>query len=98
MGDLLEIQCHTPLLWCGWPIKWYEQSMGSNSINGIKHMSELVKWAAIERAFIQEDIKWLKAGGKLISPSGDDITAKGLEDLEARLEHADKVIEANVDL
>ena len=58
-------------------------------------MSDLLEWASIERTFIEEDIKWLRAGAKLISPSGDDITAKRLSDLGARLEHANKVIAAN---
>jgi uncharacterized protein YnzC (UPF0291/DUF896 family) len=59
-------------------------------------MSELIEWAAIERTFIQEDIRWLRAGAKVISPSGDDITAKRLKDLELRLENANTVINASI--
>ncbi len=54
--------------------------------------SEIDEWAVIERQFIKDEIKWLNAGGKLLSPSGDDITAKRLRDLGVRLEHANKVI------
>lgn len=54
---------------------------------------ELEKWAVIERQFIKEDIGWFKAGAKLMSPSGDDITAKKVTDLKARLEHVNKVLE-----
>ena len=53
---------------------------------------ELKSWAVTERTFIREEIKWLKAGSKLISPSGDDITLKKLTELELRLEHASKAI------
>jgi hypothetical protein len=59
-------------------------------------MKDLIEWAVIERTFIQEDLKWLKAGSKVISPSGDNITAQRIEALSARLEHANKVISAHV--
>lgn len=49
--------------------------------------TELEIWARTERQFLREEMKWFKAGGKLTSPSGDDITAKKLNELEARLEH-----------
>lgn len=49
---------------------------------------ELVQWATVERDFLREEIRWLKAGGKLLSPSGEDITTMKLSQLEARLEHA----------
>jgi hypothetical protein len=49
---------------------------------------ELKRWAITEREFLRDEIKWFKAGAKLISPSGDDITIKKLTELEARLEHA----------
>lgn len=49
--------------------------------------SELERWAVGERQFLKDDIKWLKAGSRLLSPSGDDISAKRLQQLEARLEH-----------
>ena len=55
--------------------------------------SELEKWALIERQFIKDDIGWFKAGAKLMSPSGDDITAKKMTDLKARLEHVNKVLD-----
>ena len=54
--------------------------------------SEIEIWARTERTFLQEDIKWLKAGAKVISPSGDDITASRQEALEARLEHVNSVL------
>jgi hypothetical protein len=51
--------------------------------------SELVRWAVAERQFIKDEIKWLKAGAVLRSPNGDNITARKLEELKARLEHAE---------
>jgi hypothetical protein len=54
--------------------------------------SELEKWAVTERQYLNDEKGWLEAGGRLLSPSGDDITAKKLAELAARLEHADKVI------
>tara|TARA_R110002051_G_scaffold104042_1_gene176510 strand:+ start:2462 stop:2641 length:180 start_codon:yes stop_codon:yes gene_type:complete len=54
--------------------------------------TELEKWAAIERQFLKDDIEWLKAGGVLKSPSGDNITDQKLEQLKARLEHVNKVL------
>lgn len=56
-------------------------------------MSELLKWASVERTFLIEDINWIEAGAKLISPSGDDVTASKLESLKIRLEHANLVID-----
>ena len=53
---------------------------------------ELVQWATVEREFLREEIKWLKAGGKLLSPSGEDITTTKLSQLEARLEHAQQAL------
>jgi uncharacterized protein YnzC (UPF0291/DUF896 family) len=50
-------------------------------------VDELTRWAITEREFLREEIKWLKAGSKLLSPSGDDITARKLEELQTRLEH-----------
>ena len=55
-----------------------------------------IGWAAKERAFIQIEIKWFKAGATLISPSGDDITAMKLSELEARLEDVQKVLEEHL--
>jgi hypothetical protein len=54
--------------------------------------TELERWAAAERQFLKDDIGWLKGGAKLISPSGDNITAKKVAELEARLEHVQKVL------
>lgn len=54
--------------------------------------SELENWARVERQFVRDDLKWLKAGSKLLSPSGDDITAERVEQLEACLEHANLVL------
>lgn len=48
--------------------------------------SALELWARTEREAIKEEIKYLKAGGKVISPSRDDITAMKLDQLNARLE------------
>ena len=53
---------------------------------------ELENWARAERTAIREEIKWLKAGGKWLSPSGDNITPKKLEELEARLEHVNSAL------
>ena len=54
--------------------------------------SELEKWARIERGFLQDEIKYLKAGGKVMSPSGDDISAAMTEQRCARLEHVNRVL------
>ena len=48
---------------------------------------DLEIWARTERQFISDEIKWFNAGAKLLSPSGDDLTAAKLEELEKRLEH-----------
>jgi len=49
--------------------------------------SDLELWARTEREFLRDEIKWLKAGSRLVSPSGEDITANKLGELENRLEH-----------
>ena len=54
---------------------------------------ELELWARTERQFIKDDIKWLNAGARLISPSGDDITAMKLTELTRRLEHVEKALD-----
>lgn len=54
--------------------------------------SELELWARAERQFIRDEISWLNAGAKLISPSGDNINAMKLTELERRLEHVQKVL------
>ena len=46
---------------------------------------ELTRWAITEREFLRGEIKWFKAGSKLLSPSGEDITGKKLAELQARL-------------
>ena len=56
--------------------------------------SELEKWTIVEEHFLKDDLKWMKAGAKLISPSGDDITQRKIEELKMRLEHAQKVLRA----
>ena len=48
--------------------------------------STLEVWARTERQALNEEIGWLKAGGSVRSPSGDDITAMILEKLSLRLE------------
>lgn len=55
--------------------------------------SELKRWAVAERQFLKDEIKWLKAGAKWISPSRDDISSKKLTELELRLEHAQKALD-----
>jgi hypothetical protein len=54
--------------------------------------TELETWARAERQFIKDEIKWLKAGSMLTSPSGDNINTMKLAELEARLEHVNKAL------
>lgn len=54
--------------------------------------SELERWARTERQFILDDIKWFQAGAVLKSPSGDDISLTKVEQLNARLEHINQVL------
>lgn len=54
----------------------------------------LRQWAVNERAFIQQEIAAYRAGATLRSPDGEDITAKKLDELAIRLEHATIVVEA----
>ncbi len=49
-------------------------------------------WARSERQMLNEEIAWLKAGAKVISPSGDDVTPMRLTKLDARLEGANSVL------
>jgi hypothetical protein len=50
-------------------------------------MSKMLEhWARTERQALNEEIGYLKAGGKAISPSGEDITTMMLQRLNARLE------------
>ncbi len=53
----------------------------------------LESWARIERTAIQEDIGNLRAGGRVLSPSGDDITTAILAKLSARLEGVNSVLD-----
>jgi hypothetical protein len=46
---------------------------------------------------LREEIGWLKAGGKIRSPSGDDITAMKLEQLGARLEGVNDALKESDD-
>jgi hypothetical protein len=55
--------------------------------------SKLELWARTERQTLREEIDYLKAGGKVISPSGDDITATKLSQLDARLEGVNLALE-----
>jgi uncharacterized protein YnzC (UPF0291/DUF896 family) len=48
--------------------------------------SRLEQWARAERQIVREEIDYLRAGGKVTSPSGDDITPMKLKQLDARLE------------
>jgi hypothetical protein len=48
--------------------------------------SSLRQWAVSERQFLNEEIKYLKAGGKVMSPSGENISVGKLAELDARLE------------
>jgi hypothetical protein len=50
-------------------------------------------WARTERDFLKGDIKGLKAGTKIITPSGDDITEMKLIELELRLRHVQMVLD-----
>jgi hypothetical protein len=47
--------------------------------------SELYDWATEELYELLQDLKWFNAGAKLWSPSGDDITIKKVERLNARV-------------
>lgn len=53
---------------------------------------EIENWARIERQFLREERRWLEAGGKVLSPSGEDITVRRIEQLSTRLEHAQRVL------
>jgi len=48
--------------------------------------SRLEIWARTERTLLREEIDHFKAGGKVLSPSSDDITVMKLTQLELRLE------------
>lgn len=55
--------------------------------------SDLEVWARIEREFLREDVKALRAGTKLIAPGGDDITTIKPIELELRSKHAQVVLD-----
>ncbi len=48
--------------------------------------------AVRERQFLSDDIKWLKASAKLISPGGEDISGMKLESLEVRLAQVESAL------
>lgn len=54
--------------------------------------SALHLWAAGERYEIAQDLKWFNAGAKVLSPSGDDITAMKVERLNERLRELDNAL------
>ena len=54
--------------------------------------SELEKWARTERQFLREELEWLNAGGKVISPSGDDISEQMKDRKKLRIEHISLVL------
>ena len=54
--------------------------------------TKLEQWARIKRTAMREELAHLKAGGKILSPSGDDITARQTETLEAHLEHVNMAL------
>lgn len=54
--------------------------------------TDIERWARTERQFIREEMQWFKAGARLLSPSGDDISDNQVKRLEARLEHTNKVL------
>jgi len=57
--------------------------------------SKLYLWAAGERAEIAADLRWFGAGAKLLSPSGDDITAMKVRQLNERLRGFDSIREVD---
>lgn len=57
-------------------------------------MADLDNWARAERQFLDEELRYFRAGSRLISPSGDDITSRKIQELELRLEHANKVLKS----
>lgn len=52
-----------------------------------------LQWAVTERAFLQQEITWFRAGATLRSPNGEDVTATKIDELVIRLEHATIVVE-----
>jgi hypothetical protein len=54
--------------------------------------SDLESFARAERQFLRSELDWFKAGAKLLSASGDDITSLKSNELSARLEHATRAL------
>ncbi len=52
----------------------------------------LEDFARAERQFLRDELDWFKAGAKLISPNGDDISSIKRNELEARLEHVGRAL------
>lgn len=52
----------------------------------------LEKWVRIEKVFLEEELRCHKAGAKVMSPSGDDMTTDIIKKLEARIEGASIVL------
>lgn len=59
-----------------YPFRW-DGRFGGGSLRNDMAIA-LERWAVTERQFIEDEIKWLKAGAKLFSPSG---TTSALENL-----------------
>jgi hypothetical protein len=55
--------------------------------------TELETWALTEREFLREEIRYFQAGAIVTSPSGENITARKVAELEARLEHVIKALD-----
>lgn len=55
-------------------------------------VEEALKWAVIERTYIQEELRSFRAGSKMFSPRNIDITPAKIGQLETRLDHANMVI------
>lgn len=46
---------------------------------------KIKQWAVAEQQFLKDELSWLKVGGRAVSPSGDDISAMKISQLEERL-------------
>lgn len=47
---------------------------------------EIERWAVAEQQILKDELSWLKAGGRIVSPNGEDISAMKISQLERRLE------------
>lgn len=54
--------------------------------------SFLRQFAAVEKNYLINEIKWLQIGGKVVSPSGEDFTDQKLQELTARLNNANRAL------